>query len=262
MPSQPSDAQQGTVNALLASAGRSTNSVPLRTTFVQQGSQRHPRPGPLHHLVRAHDERALDLFLLHRALASSEPWDVTRDSRVWARTLGLPTPKDTGAAGVSKTWARLDTKYHLVRRGRRGRTAAITALSEDGSGDAYTHPARRYFRLPFAYWTADEGWYVRLDLASKAVLLIAHSLRPPFILPTEKASPWYGLSTDTVERGLRSLRESGLLLRETRFRPDWLTPAGVKKEFTYTLQPPFARAQHTGTPEDDQDQPEAEQETT
>lgn len=261
MNSQPADPQQGTVDALLASAGRSTNSVPLRTTFVQQGSQRHPRPGPLHYLVRAHDERALDLFLLHRALASSEPWDVTRDSRVWARTLGLPTPKDTGAAAVSKTWARLDTKYNLVRRGRRGRIAAVTALCEDGSGDAYTHPARRYFRLPFAYWMADDAWYVNLDLASKAVLLIAHSLRPPFILPTEKARPWYGLSTDTVERGLRSLREAGLLLRETRSRPDWLTPIGVKKEFIYTLQPPFSRAQHADTNEE-QSETETEQEAT
>lgn len=45
-------------------------------------------------MLRAHDERSLDLYLLVRAAASSDPWDVTRDAKVWARCLGLLTPRD------------------------------------------------------------------------------------------------------------------------------------------------------------------------
>lgn len=224
---------------------RRADSTPVRRTFVQQGSQRNPVPGPLQAMVRAHDERAFDLFLLHRAAASSPPWDVTRDARVWARALGLPTPRDTGAAAVSKTWGRLEAKYRLVRRERRGRLARVTALCEDGSGEPYTYPDRAYFKIPFEFWLADEAWHHTLSFAAKATLMIALTLSPPFLLPTEKAPVWYGMSTDTVERGLRELRAVNLLHRERHQREDWLSPTGFAVEFRYTLQPPFARARRT-----------------
>ncbi len=105
------------MKALLDASKRRGAGVPIRRTFVQQGPQREPVPGPLHPLLRGHDERALDLFLLHRAAASSEPWDVVRDARMWARALGLPTPKDNGASAVSKAWARLE-KHRLIQRAR------------------------------------------------------------------------------------------------------------------------------------------------
>ncbi len=44
-----------------------------------------------------------------------------------------------------------------------------------------------------------------LSLPGKAVLLIAHSLRPGFALPVEKAPEWYGISADTAQRGLAEL---------------------------------------------------------
>ena len=53
-------------------------------------------------LLRAHDERGLDLYLLLRAAASADPWDVARPAPVWSRALGLPTPHDDGTATVSK----------------------------------------------------------------------------------------------------------------------------------------------------------------
>lgn len=197
MSCQPTPEQQATVKALLDASKRRGSSVPIRLTFVQQGEQRSPQPGPLHPLLRAHDDRALDLFLLHRAAASSEPWDVTRDTRMWARTLGLPTPADDGASAVSKTWARLE-RYRRERRERRGRLARVVALREDGSGSEYTYPTgppdNRYFKLPYDYWLSDEAHYVSLSFRAKAVLLIALSLRPPFILPVEKAPKWYGRS--------------------------------------------------------------------
>lgn len=101
---------------------------------------------------------------------------------------------------------------------RKGRLAQITALREDGSRQPYTYPRGgrgddRYFQLPYAYWTDEHAWHTNLSFPAKVMLLIALSLTPPFLLPTEKAPRWYGISTDSAERGLRELRKASLLQR-------------------------------------------------
>src|SRR5688500_9330969 len=86
MPSKPSAEQQETVVALLDAGKRPSKRVNVRNSFVQGGTQQDPLPGPLHRMLSAHDERALDLFLFHRALVSKEPWaSRPLHSRVWAR---------------------------------------------------------------------------------------------------------------------------------------------------------------------------------
>jgi hypothetical protein len=92
MTGKPAREQRETIAALLNAAKRKKQAVPLRREFVQQGAQRTPLPGPLREIVRHHDERALDLYLLFRALASSDPWDVKRDARVWGRQDSNPRP--------------------------------------------------------------------------------------------------------------------------------------------------------------------------
>lgn len=245
MSSQPPTEQQQAVEALLHAARRHTSSVPIRNAFVQRGTQRQPAPGPLARLVRNHGERALDLYLLLRANASSAPWDVARDAQVWARLLGLTTPRDNGANTVSKLWRNLDEVHHLVSRDRRGRLSRISALREDGSRMPYAYPegGQRdlYFKLPYEYWTASQSWYTTLSLPGKALLLIGMSLKPGFVLPSDRAPAWYGLSSDTVERGLAELRRKNLLTCKVLTKPAPLSPAGKTQEYRYTLLPPFAR---------------------
>jgi hypothetical protein len=145
--------------------------------------------------------------------------------------------------GVSKTWARLDETYKLVRRARSGRLAKIIALHESGNGTKYTYPEKgEYFKLSFDYWTADEAWYFSLSFPAKAVLLIVSSLKPPFVLPAEKASRWYGLSPDSLERGLHELRAAGLLKAKAATVESWLSPTGKTTRYDYWLQPPFAQS--------------------
>lgn len=247
MTSKPSAEQQATVEALLQAAKRPTERVNIRHSFVQGGPQSKPVPGPLHRMLAAHDERALDLFLLHRALVSAEPWTSRPlDSRVWARALGLHCDADHGVTAVSKAWRRLEDTYKLVDRGRSGRLSVLTSLREDGSGKAYTSPngstrAERYFTLPFEYWTSDESWYSTLTFPAKVMLLIGSTLKPGFALPTEKARDWYGVSTESTERGLRVLRDRGLLDRATTVKDAPLSPAGKTQEYHYTLKRPFGR---------------------
>jgi hypothetical protein len=254
MKSKPSSEQQATVAALLDASKRPSRRVNIRNVFVQGGDQKHPIPGPLAQMVRSLDVGGLDLYLLHRALVSSEPWTSRAlQSSVWARALGLHNDSDGGAAVVSKTWKRLATKYQLIERGRSGRIAVFTSLREDGSGQPYTSPNgssrdERFFTLPFEYWTAEDAWYRSLPLPAKAVLLIGSTLKPDFVLPTVRAKDWYGISTETAQRGLRHLREVGLIHRRTVLRPTPLGPTMTTQEFHYTLRPPFGRqAKKTAT---------------
>jgi hypothetical protein len=243
MSRKPGREQQATIAALLDAAGRRKPEVPLRRDFVQQGEQRKPVPGPLAEMVRRHDERGLDLYLLLRAAASGAPWDVARDARIWGRALGLSADADGGASAVSKTWARLDETYGLVGRERSGRLAKITVLHESGTRAKYIYPEPgEYFKIPFDYWTADDAYYFSLPFPAKAVLLIAASLKPGFALPADKASRWYGLSSDSLERGLRELRAAGLLKSRTATVESWLSPTGKTTRYDYWLQPPFAQS--------------------
>jgi hypothetical protein len=247
----PTPTQQETIEELLARSKR--NAVPIRWSFVQRGTRKRPQPGPLAEFVGHHDERALDLYLLAHAAASAARWNVDLPAGVWARMLGLDDPG--GRSAVSKTWKRLEDRG-LIDRARLRRRASITLLREDGDGHPYTHPgagpksAREpYLKLPYAYW--EDGWYRKLRLPGKAMLLIALSLEDDFILPEDKATPWYGISPDFAGDGLRALRKLEVLASKTDYRSSPLTVIGWTEERSYTLQPPFGphgRSRQTGKP--------------
>src|SRR5688500_12439145 len=94
-----------TVAAFLDRSKR-RGAVPVRMAFVQQGTRAEPKPGPLAALVRRHDERGLDLKLLHQCVAVGGDHDVRSPAAAWARALGLADPEQ-GPAAVSKVWRRL-----------------------------------------------------------------------------------------------------------------------------------------------------------
>ena len=187
--------------------------------------------------VRGRHAVALDLYLLGRAAASHEPFDVALPSRVWARALGLGEPS-SAAATISQSWTWLE-EQRLITSARRGRLREIRFLREDGSGRPYRHPGSEgdFFKLPYAYW---QGLYPgRLGLPAKAVLLIALSLGPDFWLPHERGARWYGVSRDTVSRGLATLLRLGLLEVRHERKKAPLSPQGFTDERRYALRPPF-----------------------
>ncbi len=230
-----------TVAALLESGNRLNSKVPLRRAFVQQGSQADPKPGPLASLVHNGDQRGLDLFLLLKAVASAPPFNSRRSAGVWARAL-RHTGKTADERTVSRIWRRL-ADLRLVSRSRSGRLADIGLLREDGSGEVYVHPGAAgdpYLQLPVAYWLdEDEQWCSTLEFPAKAMLLVALSLQPGFVLPVEKAPDWYGISADTAQRGLASLVERGLVERVRTYKAAPLVSAGFSYDSRYTLQGDF-----------------------
>lgn len=243
MSNNPHADRDAIVERMLDGASR-VDGVPVRRSFVQSGAQDGPAPGPAHAMLRAHDVNAFDLFLLHRAQASMEPWDVVRHGRLWATSLGLPTPHDDGATAVSRTWRRLEKNYQLVAKERAGRLLRVTSLDESGSGEPYKYPRGgtgrgRYFKVPEAFWRDDERWYRTLTLRAKVVLMISLSLKPDFALPIDQVPKWYGVSSNSAQRGLNELRDRGILTYREARRDSWNGPDGYVLENRYTLTGSF-----------------------
>lgn len=232
-----------TIEALLRTAGRIDSRVPIRRSFLQQHIGDSPAPGPLAEIVNHRDVRGLDLYMILKATASKEPWSSRRNASVWARAL-QHTGVTADPQAVSKIWNRLDTTYGLIERRRVGRLVEVTLLREDGTGAQYSHPGTEgeaYLQLPVAYWLDSPPWCRTLSLRAKALLLVALSLRPGFILPVEKGPEWYGVSADTAQRGLHELVQIGLLERVRRYRKAPLAPEGFTYDSHYTLTGPFER---------------------
>ena len=237
-----------TVDSIVNSAKRKNSVFRLRRAFLQHTTEGKPNAGPLAGLVTAQDRTALVLYLLLMSKASGPPWDAALPATVWARALGMDLPESkTARSTISKAWLRLE-RHKLVERGeRRKRQADVFLLCEDGSGERYTSPGENgepYLQVPLALWrVGPEGearrWYEVLTLAELAVLLIARSLGDGFRLPAEEGPNWYGVSGDTIGRGLSGLQRHGLLVASRRYRVEPLTPTGYTADFHYTLQPPF-----------------------
>ncbi len=233
----PKATQADTIAALLDRSKRTD--VPIRKTFVQQGTGKIRDRGPVATLCSHHDERGLDLYLLIHAATSAEPFDVVLPAPTWARAIGLSNTPSARSA-VSKAITRL-VDLDLVERGARaGNKSRIVLLDEGGHGDDYTHPAKsrdRYLKLPHAYWT--DGWHLKLTLPGKVMLLIALSLDDGFPLPIERARDWYGISPDTAQRGLAELETLDLLDVDVQYKPAPLAPEGYTQDRRFTLKAPF-----------------------
>jgi hypothetical protein len=244
---RPHFGQQETIQDLLDASKRPTRSVPIRRAFVQGGTQQKPVPGPLATFVTRHDEAALDLYLLFRAVTSREPWNSAREAGVWARAIGVAIDDDhLNQPAVSRVFRRLDEQHQLVSRERSKRRLETTALLEDGSREQYTAPSRDYFRWPYAYWT--DEWYLQLSMPAKAVLLIGMSLKPGFILPLTQVRNWYGISDDTASKGIAELKRNRLMIARPGRERDWLTGPGWRHEMNYYLSSPFHRRSNGGGP--------------
>lgn len=251
-PTPPKVTTGDTLDALVQASQRQ-GGVPLRPAFVQKAGG---GPGPLAEFVQTGDLRALRLYLLLLTKASSSPWNSALPAAVWARALGLQEAERRSAkSAISKTWLRLE-KRQLVSRGRRQRLADVSLLREDGSGDPYTRPdgtTERYLQVPLALFRSGppgdgRRWLEVLTLPELAVLLIALNQKNDFYLPTEHAPRWYGLSADTMARGLAGLREHDLLNMRQVPKKAPLSPLGYTLERRYTVARSFRSVRRPPAP--------------
>lgn len=245
--------QADTIKMLLDRSGR--HAVPIRRSFLEV---REPTggtyPGPMAAIIRRHDDRALELFLLAHAVTSSSKnsggFDVTEWATTWGRALGLYHPA-SGLSAISRVWHRLEADGLITRsRGTKRRTK-VTVLREDGTGATYTKPAGGsrdpYLNLPHEYWLG--GWHQKLALPAKAVLLISLSRDRTFYLPHDQAADWYGLARDTIRTGLNDLQDHKLLeLVGTRYIPSLASPTGWTPRNYYELRGPYRKPDKDNRP--------------
>lgn len=213
-------------------------SIPIRRSFLQLPDK---RPGPLARFVEGRRPIALDLWMLVHAGASSAPWDVRQPAMSWARMLDMP--QTTGSeTTISRNWTWLE-EQKLIRSERDHRVRKIYLLWEDGSGRDFeraTGKDRGFFKVPYEYFA--DRIHRELKLAGKATLLICLAQGPTFTLPTERAAGWYGVSPDTLQRGLDELRELELLKVWTRTKKAPRARYGYTVENHYALLGAFGRA--------------------
>ena len=199
----------------------------------------------------------MEQYLFLHAIASGEEegFDVRLGAATWARATGGHFDPETGVIeqaalhAVSRNWKFL-RDIGLVATERVGRKVRAHLLADDGSGMPYKHIAAGkkgeklngpgYLKLPYEYWW--QRWHERLSLPAKAMLLIALYQGDGFSLPYNKLPEWYGISAATGERGLRELREAGLLHRERHRRPDPESPVGFSDVYYYQLLPSLRTA--------------------
>lgn len=233
--------QDEVLAALLDPRRRRRDFVPIARPFVQQ-RRAGGGAGPLARFVSSRRGRALDLWLLAHAVASTPPWDVALPAWVWARALGM-VDNSSSRVFISNTWTWLE-QQQLVRSQRDKSLRRIYLLDDAATGQPYDHAPETtrfdYFKVSHGYWL--DGWSQRLELPGKAVLLIALSLPKSFTLPQELGGTWYGLSRDTIRRGLRELIAHDLLDVRTTFKKAPRSPTGAAEERRYTLKEPFTRA--------------------
>lgn len=245
--------QQFTIEFYLERSNREF--LPLALGFLQLHPEEGGRaPGPLSKFVSRGRNTALDQYLLLHAIASGEDqgFDVRLGAATWARAIGRYFDPKTGVVesaalhAVSRNWKFL-RDIGLVETERVGRKVKARLLADDGSKEPYQHVAAGkkgrklngpgYLKLPYEYWW--QCWHKKLSLPAKAMLLIALYQGDGFSLPYNKLPSWYGISAATGERGLRELREHGLLHRERHRRADPESPVGFSHVYHYQLLPPF-----------------------
>jgi len=191
--------------------------VPLAKDFIRRDDG---QPPPLATLMRGGrgGEVRLKLFLSMNLLAVRDPFDVRPlPARVWAEMLNLPNPETNGARRVNEaiTWLQRHKLISIDDR-RPGQPPRVYLRSHIGNGEPYSRPRSTWVNLPVTFWK--NGWIVRLSGRALALLLILLELvggRDPqqgaYVRP-DKARFQYGLSEDTWSRGVKELKEAGLII--------------------------------------------------
>jgi hypothetical protein len=186
---------------------------------------------------------ALDLYLLLLAVAVKDPHKVQFPAAVWSRALGRGDSTNA-ELWVSKTLRWLEARNLIVRRPV-GRQREITVRHDSTRDKKYTRPKggvdpwEWFFNLPHRYFL--DGWHKRLSASGKAVLLVAYANQDEFELNQRRGATWWGLSTDTLGRGLIELQEQEVLVARTISRKAPESRTGFAVVPLYRLAAPLAK---------------------
>lgn len=230
--------REATIQAFVARSKR-RKALGVRQSFLQPGRGQRAGAGVLANFVR--DRLALNLYLLLLLLGRGSRFGghtVEVRAGTWSRALGLEGESRNQL--LSRALNRLE-KRNLILRTRTRTGVRVEILKEDGSKNKYTppNPVEPYFQIPLEYWLNDH--YLSLGMAGIAMLLIALGERDEFELPVARVHDYYGISSETADRGYEELVRAGLI----GFDLDWVTdpmhPDGRRVAKRWHLLKPYRR---------------------
>ncbi|GAA2509639.1 hypothetical protein [Winogradskya humida] len=192
--------------------------------------------------VTAGDLRGLRAYLMIVAASSAtneqDTWTTELDSLVWARLFDAHKDAESAAARTAawRTMTRLKDKGLIdCTRTKGSRNIAVTLLREDGTRQPYSRPGLAdkdaYLQLPIGFWA--KGHDEKINLPGLAMLLAICAERRWAAFPAEHMPTWYGWSADTTLRGLKNLRELGLVEQRERYKRAELTAPGSTMFYEY-----------------------------
>lgn len=236
-----------TRRALTKLAGRGYSQ--LRHILVQLPDKDKPRSSTLARMVTERRHRELLLYLL---LVSCWSWLSDRDdpltAGVWTRALTAQGSLTWSASTLSRSWKHLEDLGLIEHRERKERLVRVTPRREDAQ-ESYTPPGERtdrwntYFILPDSFWL--DEWFAKLSLPGLAVLLLVAketSYREECWFTYNRTNDWYGLKPRTVQKGVKDLRDAGLLLTREETVSAPLSAIGKTTQVYYSLSNEFSHA--------------------
>ena len=213
---------------------RARTNAQIRLTFIARTQPEDPTP-PLASMLRGGRGGHVRLKLYLSFL-----WMQTRDygvplaypAQLWAQLLDLPQPETAGARRIHQAQAWLERRKFITVEAQPGHPNRVTVLDETGNGRSYVTPGaavnalrqkpeasrHRYVQVPSSLWT--NGYMASLSGAGVALFLVLlaqrdvrtpfEDLRPIWVSPSVLKAR-YGLSDDTRTKGIRDLRDHGLV---------------------------------------------------
>jgi hypothetical protein len=166
-------------------------------------------------------EVRLKLYLSMLWFASGDGHSVEWPASHWADLLGLPDRDSKGKRRIQEAFGWLHKNRFVVVAQRPGKHPTVTILHEAGMGLPYTKPGKTatkggeptYRQMSNQWWT--NGWLAELSGAAIVSWLVYQDEsgeRSDFVwLTPEQSLLRYGLSVDTRKKGLRELRNVGLV---------------------------------------------------
>jgi hypothetical protein len=253
-------------------ASRNEKGAPVRTVFAADPSVERT---PLARLMSGDNgpgggrggQVRLKLLISLYWVCVAEPYDFIAPARAWAALIGLDDHGSKGVRRIHQAVADLEERKFISVEDRGGHPSRITLLSEEGDGSAY-EPAtnaynqakasnasaavlarHQYFRIPSTVWTA--GHIARLTgpaLALMLVLLAEQRGKPDEVwFSPSRAEERFGLAPTTITKGLRTLKDLGLVQTRRKAVSEQGTYIGFTRyrnvhALSITDQPPRATA--------------------
>ncbi|AHW65717.1 Hypothetical protein CGLY_16720 (plasmid) [Corynebacterium glyciniphilum AJ 3170] len=184
---------------------------------------------PLKRLVTSggRDGITLRLYLALLWKCSASPYDVEIPARLWAELLGLEPPVETYSRRVNGAVKRLEDANLISVDRRRGKPSVVTLLDESGDGSPYRpprgskDPLDRWVRVPIELWQGDSFYQLGTPGLAMLLAILAERNKPnePMWWSISQFQRRIGLAPTTRARGVKQLREAGLLTAERKRLP-------------------------------------------